>query len=256
VFKNPRLNVFADLNQFLYTFKTEGWVAHPGVYAIVPLVALNSSFAQDSIASLQDNGFGLGDMVLGTYAQFEPIISGGRPVFSHRLDMGVVVPTGKYDPTKQINPGMNTVSLNPSWAATVLPIPRLEISSRLNYLYNFQNGNPGAGPGGMPQSSTQAGQAIFENFAASYEFLPFNPERTGAYSLRAGLNGYYFRQFTDSKVNGVSAPNSQEQVLALGPGVMWIATKDDAFWFNVYFETAVENRFAGDVFQARWARTF
>ena len=43
-FVNPRLNVFASLNQFLYTFKTDGWMAHPGVYFILPLVSLNSSW--------------------------------------------------------------------------------------------------------------------------------------------------------------------------------------------------------------------
>ena len=164
--------------------------------------------------------------------------------------------TSSHSSVLKISPGMNTWSLNPSWAATVLPLPQLEISSRLNYLYNFQNSNVVL-PGPTPvQVTTRAGQAIFEDFAVAYEFLPFNPERTAAYSIRAGLNGYYLKQFTDSEVNGQAQPNSQEQVLGLGPGVMWVATKDDAFWFNVYFETAVENRFASNVFQARWARTF
>src|SRR6266496_3669124 len=37
VFRNPHLSVFADLNQFLYTFKTDSWAVHPGVYALIPL---------------------------------------------------------------------------------------------------------------------------------------------------------------------------------------------------------------------------
>ncbi|MBV9948648.1 MAG: transporter, partial [Myxococcales bacterium] len=137
---NPRLNVFADLNQFLYTFKTDSWVIHPGVHTIVPLVALN--YSANGGPPLQDNGFGLGDMVFGTYGQFSTVMVDGRPVFANRLDFSVIAPTGKYDASAlKLSPGMNTWSLNPSWAATVLPLPRLEISSRLNYLYNFQNSN-------------------------------------------------------------------------------------------------------------------
>jgi hypothetical protein len=250
-FVNPRLNVFASLNQFLYTFKTDGWMAHPGVYFILPLVSLNSSFGAGG-PQLQDNGFGMGDLLIGSYLQFETVTTADhRPLFAHRADIAVQAPTGKYDATKQINPGTNTWAINPSWAATLMPFARFEITTRFNYLYNFQNSNPG---GGM--MSTQAGQAIFDNFALAYEILPFNPERTGAYSLRAGLNGYYLKQFTQSSMNGVKQSSSEEQVLGLGPGAMWVATRNDAFFVNLYFETAVENRFAANVFQARWARTF
>jgi len=249
-FINPRLNVFASINQFLYTFKTEGAV-HPGVYAILPLVNLDASFGAGG-AALQDNGFGMGDPMLGTYLQFNPITTAdNRPIFSHRADLGVQMPLGTYDATKQINPGTNTWAINPSWAATLMPFARFEVSTRLNYLFNFENGNPGGG-----LMSTRAGQAVFDNFTASYEVLPFSPTRRGAHSLRLGLNGYYFKQITESAVNGATQPGSKEQVLAVGPGVMWVATLSDAFYVNVYFETAVENRFAGSLFQARWARMF
>src|SRR5215471_21670855 len=87
VFVNPRLNVFASLNQFLYTFKTDDWSFHPGVYTIIPLVALNSSFGAGG-ASLQDNGFGMGDALIGTYTQFNTITTADhRPLFAHRADI-------------------------------------------------------------------------------------------------------------------------------------------------------------------------
>jgi len=249
-FQNPRLNVFADLNQFIYTFNTEVVGAHPGVYTIIPIVALDASFGAGG-AALEDNGFGLGDMVFGTYLQFNPLMSDHGPVFAHRLDFGFIAPTGKYDSDKQINPGMNTWSLNPSWAATLIPVPGFELSTRVNYLYNFENSDPGGG-----SRSTKAGQVVFDNFALAYEFMPFNPDRTAAHSLRAGVNGYYFKQITDNEADGVKQADSREQVLGVGPGMMWIPTQDDAFWLNVYLETAVQNRFAANVFQARWARTF
>jgi hypothetical protein len=200
---------------------------------------------------MQDNGFGLGDMTLGAFAQFEPLTTAEhRPVFAHRADFGVIAPTGKYDASKQVNPGTNTWAINPSWAATLMPVPRLEISTRFNYLINFQNSNPGGG-----LQSTRAGQAIFDNFAVAFEILPYNPERTAAHSLRAGVNGYYFKQISESEVNGATQPGL-EQALGIGPGAMWVPTLSDAFWLNVYVETAVQNRFASNVVQGRWARTF
>lgn len=250
-FQNPHLDAFVDVNQFLYTIKTpENWAVEPILSLLVPLVYTTSSFGAGG-ASLQDNGFGLGDVVFGPFIQFKPNTIGQRPVFAQRFELNTQAPTGKYDPTKQINPGSNTWAFEPSWSGTLLPIPRLELTTRLSYLYNFQNDNPGGG-----LANTQSGQAIFDDFAVSFEVLPYDPTRTAAHSVRIGVNGYYFKQFTDDKSNGVSQPGSCEQVLALGPGAMWIATSNDVFWVNAYFETAVENRFASNIVQARWVRIF
>ena len=254
VFQDPKLNVLVDLNQFLYSFKVpEGAFAQPGLDLIVPLVDTNASSGANGgpVPPLNDNGFGLGDLTFGPFLQFKPILVEGHPIFAHRIEFDLLAPTGKYDSTKDVNPGHNTWGINPYWAATLIPVPRLEISTRINYLYNFKNSNPGQG-----RESTQSGQAIFDNFTASFEILPHNDTRTGAISLRAGLNGYYFKQISEDKTNGASDSNSKEQVLGIGPGAMWIATHEDAFWLNVYFETAVENRFASHVVQIRWAHAF
>ena len=252
VFQDPKLNVLVDLNQFVYSFKVpEGAFAQPGLNLIVPLVSTNASSGAGSAVPLNDNGSGLGDLTFGPFLQFTPILVDHHPIFAHRIEFDLLAPTGKYDSTKIVNPGHNTWGINPYWAATLMPVPRLEITTRINYLYNFKNSNPGEG-----RASTQSGQAIFDNFDVAYEILPHNETRTGAISLRAGLNGYYFKQISENKTNGSSDSNSKEQVLALGPGAMWIATHEDAFWLNVYFETAVENRFASHVVQLRWAHAF
>lgn len=254
VFQDPKLNVLVDLNQFLYTFKMpDGAFVQPGLNLIVPLVDTSASSGAGGIVPLSDNGFGLGDLTFGPFAQFKPIIVNHHPVFVHRIEFDLIAPTGKYDAAKVVNPGHNTWGINPYWAATLLPVPWLEISTRINYLYNSKNNNPGEGP---QVSSTQSGQAIFDNFTASVEILPHNETRTGAISLRAGLNGYYFKQISENKTNGASGSDTKEQVLGLGPGAMWVATHEDAFWLNVYFETAVENRFASHVVQLRWAHAF
>jgi hypothetical protein len=250
LFQTPRFHAFADLNQFIYTFKTDGWVAHPGAYTIVPLIYVDASAGPAGLP-LQGNGFGLGDMFVGGFLQFDPLMSSAGPFFTHRIEISCLAPTGKYDAARQVNPGANAWSLYPSWAATLLPWRLLELSVRLNYLYNFRNSDPGFG-----LDNSQAGQALFGNFAAAYDILPVNPQRTAAHDLRVGVNGYYFRQLTDNKANGMAQPQSREQVLGIGPGALWMPTGNDTLWLNVYFEVAVRNRFASNVFQVRWAHLF
>jgi hypothetical protein len=142
-------------------------------------------------------------------------------------------------------------ALNPSWSATWIPVSRFELTTRISYLYNLANGNPGGG-----LTSTREGQAVFDNFAVAFELLPYDSSRTGAHSLRAGLNGYYFKQVTQNAVDGAAQSNSLEQALAIGPGAMWVASNNDIFWLNAYVETMVQNRFASDIVQARYLRMF
>lgn len=255
IFRNPRFNAIVDLNQFIYSFKVpESFVAQPGLDLIVPLVNVSASFAAGGPA-LSDNGFGVGDLTFGPFLQFKPIKVDHRPIFSHRFEFDFFLPVGKYDPNKEINPGSHAWAINPYWAATLLPLPQLEITTRFNFLYNFKNSDPIVTPVGKP-TSTQEGPAIFDDFAVAYEILPHDEARAGAHSVRVGLNGYYFKQIGQNKVNGTSETNSEEQTLGLGPGAMWVAGHEDAFWLNAYFETAVKNRFAGDLFQIRWAHSF
>jgi len=256
VFKDPRLNAIVDLNQFIYTFNVpDTFIAQPGVNAIVPLVDLSSSFGAGG-PSLPANGFGLGDITLGAFLQFKPVVVEHHPLFAQRVEFEVVAPTGKYSSTKDINPGSHAWAIIPYWAATLLPIPRLEFSNRINYLYNFENGDPMNTTPGSTATSTQEGQAIWDNFAVAFEVLPHDDARTWMHSLRVGVNGYYFKQITENKTNGAAGSGTKEQTLGIGPGLMWIVSHQDAIWVNTYFETAVKNRFASDVFQIRWAHSF
>jgi anthranilate 1,2-dioxygenase (deaminating, decarboxylating) large subunit len=59
------------------------------------------------------------------------------------------------------------------------------------------------------------------------------------------VNGYYFKQLTDTRFNGSSVPGTKEQVLGIGPGAVFRFNKHASFFFNAYFETAVENRSKG-----------
>lgn len=213
-----------------------------GIDVILPLVYLDVDPAPGS--PLNSYGVGLGDILVGPYIQWDPIMGDEGPIFMHRLELQNLVPVGSYDDDKVLNPGANFYSFNPYWAATWFATPRLTASWRLHYLWNAQNTGPltitGAG-------DTQAGQAVHSNFATAYEVIPK--------MLRVGVNGYYLKQVTASEVDGKDVPG-REKVFAIGPGALLHLSKDTHIFANAYFESGAQNRPEGDRYLLRVVHHF
>ena len=235
---DPNLGVFVSLNQLIYQSNQKLVLGGKwGLDLILPVVAF-----QNSSPLSKQNGFG--DLLVGPYLQWDPIMGANGPFLFNRLELQCLVPTGAYDRYAPLNAGANFFSFNPYWAATLLPAPRWEVSWRLHYLWNGINDEPWVA---YKANRTQAGQAIHLNFATSYELI--------AKRLRVGLNGYYLKQITASKVDGVSVPG-KEQVLGIGPGALYSFSPNDHLFLNAYFETAAENRTEGQRFLLRWVHHF
>jgi anthranilate 1,2-dioxygenase (deaminating, decarboxylating) large subunit len=231
---DPELDVWISLSQFIYqSDRPILFGGKWGLDVIVPVVSF------DAVSLLDDNGTGVGDILVGPYLQWDPIMGANGPKFMHRVELQTIWPTGKYDDDKGLNPGNNHFSFNPYWAGTYFFTPKLTASWRLHYLWNDENDD----------TDHQAGQAVHANFAASYELIPKK--------LRAGVNGYYFKQVSSSEDNGsTTVGDPKEQVLGIGPGVMYSFSQNDHLFFNAYFETSVKNRPEGDRFQVRWVHHF
>jgi hypothetical protein len=270
-FVDPHIDTFNFTNQVSYYFASTwfGDTVRPALNFLLPLVAFNTSFGPGG-PSLTNNGVGFGDLLMGPMFQFKPIMVGGRPFFSHRLEFDLVAPTGKYDPHKNINQGSNYVSFVPHWAATVIPVSRLEISTRIQYIYNLRNDRPTGAPldpaGATPTArlnldSAQAGQAFYFNYAASYEVVD---------KVHIGANGYFLTQLTydrfttyDSATNrktnydaGKLKGEGKAQVFAVGPGGLWEMTPTDKLFANVYFQPIVKARTQATCFNVRWIHSF
>lgn len=239
-FANPEIEALVSLNQLIYQSDQELLAGGKwGMNLILPIVSLDSSVPQ-----VPDNGSGFGDLLIGPYLQWDPIMGENGPIFMHRVELAVILPTGEYAQNKALNPGSNFLSFNPYWAGTLFLSPKMTVSTRIHYLWNAKNNDPNT-PGAL--DDTQAGQAFHANFAASYEVIPKK--------LRLGINGYALKQITSSEVDGSKVPG-KEQVFAIGPGALLSFSKDTHLFFNAYFETGAEYRPEGERITLRLVHHF
>jgi len=210
-----------------------------GAEILLPLadVDLDTSFGP------KDRERGVGDLIVSPFIlQWTDHKLFGMPYF-HRFVFSVTLPTGEYDRNRPVNIGSNVVSINPYYAFTIMPTDRVELSARLQYLWNSENDDPFAGLGA---GTVQPGQAFHANYAASYELVK---------GVRLGINGYALQQLTEDKVDGRSQGNSKERVFGIGPGIKW-SGNGLSLYLNSYLETGAENRPEGTKVVFRLSKVF
>ncbi len=239
---NPKLDAWISLNQLVYQSDQElFWGGKWGINLMLPIVNFDTR-----ISPLTDNGGGFGDLLIGPFLQWDPIMGKNGPIFMHRIELSVILPTGRYSANEALNPGANFFSFNPYWAGTLFITPKLTVSTRLHYLWNAKNTDP-YDPMGAGIKDTQAGQAVHANFAASYEVIEKK--------LRLGINGYALKQISSSEVDGQDV-SGKEQVFAIGPGALFSFSKDTHLFFNAYFETGAQYRPEGERITLRLVHHF
>lgn len=224
------LEVWGSLNQLLY--QSDNPLLFGGKWGLDVILPV-ASFDSEPM----NNNDGLGDLQIGPYLQWDPIMGENGPIFMHRVELQMIFPTGDYDEDRALNPGSNFFSFDPYWAGTYFFAPRWSASWRLHYLWNDENDD----------TNTQPGQAVHANFACSYEAIPKQ--------LRVGVNGYFLEQVTDTERNNRDT-GDDESVLAVGPGALYSFSQDTHLFFNVYFETSAEDRPEGEKIILRFVHHF
>jgi hypothetical protein len=239
----PDISIFANLLQFIY--QSDQQVLLGGKWGLDVIVPVAGFDLDPQGTPLTDNGEGVGDILVGPYIQWDPIMGSAGPLLMHRVEFQIIMPTGKYNNEDALNPGSNFLSFDPYWAGTFFILPKWTASWRLHYLFNATNDDPHPMKGA---DEYQAGQAIHVNFASEYEVLEKR--------LRLGLNGYYLKQITDDEADGKDVQDSKEQVLGFGPGAVLHLDQNNHFFCNFYFEAAAEDRSEGLALVFRYVHHF
>jgi hypothetical protein len=227
LFDDANLDAFVILNQLIYQSDVDFLGGNPGIDVILPLVAIEVDPGTGPFPlSAQD---GVGDILVGPFMQWGPHMLFDRPYF-HRVELQVTAPTGKNSDRITLNPGADVWSFNPYYTFTYFLTPKLSMSSRIHYLWTSENHNTGPGP---MNPDFQAGQAIHLNYAMAYAVSD---------TLRLGVAGYYLRQLEEDEQDGHDMKNSEEEVFAVGPGLVWHLRENLTFMGAINWELRAENR--------------
>lgn len=236
---SPRFRAWNTAYQFIYLSQKDIFgLGNFGFDITLPVIGYSHVHHND--LGITSSGGGLGDLILGVFAQALPIFRGDKPLYVHRFEFDVSIPTGKNKlPLKTINPGNDVVLVNPYWAATLYFTEDFSASWRLNYLWASEN----------HKIHLKAGDAIYGTFALEYEFF---------YRFFLGFNGYFLEQIQDNKLNGIKVSHSRERVVGLGIGSLasFAPRFATVFLANLYWEIDVRNRTQGFRFFLRHIRHF
>ena len=261
-FITPRIDAFPDLVQLIVATKWRPFDGEAGFSVLAPVVDLRSSFAANSPKKLSSNGLGFGDIIAGPIYQSKFFGGEGTakgasakpgarlsPYFAYRLQFLVQIPNGDFNSTKNINQGSGYWAVAPYLAATYLPIPRLEMSTRFHYQYNLATSNlPNPPP--IPHlvyTSGQAGQLLYDNFTTSYKFTR---------KLYLGANAYGVYQLSPDKTNGMNVGGARETQLYLGPGGGIDFAKGNTLNVNLYLKMEAHNTASGPSLQLLYIHRF
>jgi hypothetical protein len=129
--ERAEVDVNAGLSQVVYqSDQPLLWDGKWGMNVIIPYAGFDVD-PKDNLA-LSANSSGLGDLLVGPFLQWDPIMGPNGPKFVHRVEFQMILPTGKYDIGDALNPGSNFFSFNPYWAGTYFFTPKWTASWRLH----------------------------------------------------------------------------------------------------------------------------
>jgi hypothetical protein len=243
----PKTDLHYQVLMTQLSYLSEIRVGQHGALGINFLLPMVSKMAVDdglNHAALKAQS-GFGDLMIGPFIQFDPIMGERGPKFVQRIEFQINLPTGDYSTQRDINPSNHAISFDPYWAASYWITPKWTVSTRLHYLYNFKNAEPSYAF--ADDGDLQAGQAVHANFATDYAVTT---------QLRLGISGYWLKQISDSKLNGQAMKDRREQVWAIGPGLMYSFSQHDHVVANAYWEHDAQNRPEGTRLQLRLIHHF
>lgn len=219
-----KVDALVSLTQVYYLSKLKFLGAYVGFDSLIP-VAAPTVEGNIGPSGMTSNTAGIGDLAIGPALQWNDTKIAGKIPYFHRAEVYVILPTGKYDPSKSANPGSNITTWEGYYSFTTFLSPKLETSWRFLYAFNGEN----------KDTHIKPGQLFHLNYAFSQEISA---------KWRLGVSGYYLQQITEDQINGIKSNGSKERAYAVGPGVAYVG-QGLTFMLTHPIEFGVRNRFEG-----------
>lgn len=227
------LNLIADAPRLLYFPKFKILGASYGIYLTVPIYHANIKLKAGGFSLMNDSSSGTGDLV------FSPLILGWhfQEILHWVFSFDISPPSGHYDarhPATTIL-SRNIWSFMPNLSVTWLVGPGIDIS--LKFLSEFHTKNHEYRTLFGQKAELEPGAEFHVDYAVG---LPLSPD------LRVGINGFFYQQLQDDRINDKTIENDRGRVFAIGPAARY-SWKSWAVIFKEQFEIWVRNRPKGNI---------
>jgi len=137
---------------------------------------------------------------------------------------------GSYSRSKLVNPGLGYTTYAPELAMTYLPTPSWEFGLDARYGINEKNRS----------TRYKSGNDFTVDYIAGYRPFASLP------ALQLGVNGYFYKQVADDKLNGARVGNgNQGQAFGIGPSIRY-DIGNGGLILKYQHEVAVQNRTQGE----------
>lgn len=183
---------------------------------------LNTSI---TVGNQESNKFGMGNFTI------KPIIFGLvnesgtlHQVFS---PLDLVIPTGSYDKDRLANPGFHYYSWQPSYGYTWFPSTNIEVSGTVSAAINSKN----------KETDYKSGATVHLEQMIGYSISP---------TIQLGLQGYYYDQLSDDKLDGqVFLNGNRSRAAAIGPQIRYSPKPGAAMALKYQRDVIAENQSQG-----------
>jgi hypothetical protein len=220
------LKVTANTFRLLHVTKEQIFGGYWGMHVFVPVVNVDIDMMGKS-----DSKFNIGDIIVDPF-----VLSWHSKNWHFATGLDIYIPTGSYDKKDLANIGRNYWTFEPIFAFTFLSDSGFEVSSKFMYDFNTKNSD----------TEYESGQEFHFDYLIGYQFKPWS----------IGLNGYFYKQITDDKVDGNTvADGFKGQVFAFGPAIKY-DYKNMMFDLKYQHEMSVENKPEGEKFWFKFVYAF
>ena len=211
------LDVVANVFRFIYVSDIKILDADLAWHVVVPVVYQDVKVTPP-VGGFDEDHFGLGD------CYFSPFILGWHSeIFHWVFGLDIIAPTGQYSKNDNASIGSNHWTFEPAFAASMIHPNGLSASVKLMYDFHTENDDTKERTGQQFHMDYNAGYLVGDN-------------------IRLGVCGYYLKGVQDDKIDGETAPDSEQQCFAVGPSAMYSFNPALHLVAKVQFETYAQNR--------------